>query len=70
MWSISPQKTDPQLRELHGVADCQPGDILSLRYKPIGNESTRNVLIFLPLGKQIPPEFPLAVDHHRIYPPH
>lgn len=69
MWPISPQKTDPQLRELYGVADSQPREVLSVRYKPIGDESTTSVLFFFPLGKQIPSESRLAADHHRIYPP-
>ena len=70
MWPISPQKTDPQLRELHGVADGQPGGVLGLRYKPIGDDSTASVLFFFPLGKRILSESRLAADHHRICPPH
>ena len=69
-WSILTQKTDPQLRELYGVADGQTGGVLSLRYKPIGTQSAAGVLFFFPLGKQIPSESLLAADHHRIYPPH
>ena len=69
MWAISPQKTDPQLRELYGVADGQPGGVLGLRYKPIGDESTASVLFFFPLGKRISSESRLAADHHRIHPP-
>lgn len=70
MWAISPQKTDPQLRELHGVTDGQPGGVLGLRYKPIGDDSTASVLFFFPLGKRILSESRLAADHHRICPPH
>ena len=70
MWAISPQKTDPQLRELHGIADGQPGGVLGLRYKPIGDESTASILFFFPLGKRIPPESRLAADYHRTCPLH
>jgi hypothetical protein len=72
MWTISPPKTDPQLRELYGVAGRQPGVVLGLRYKPIGDESTASVLFFFPLGKRIlvSSESRLAADHCRIYPPH
>jgi hypothetical protein len=70
MWAISAQKTDPQLRELHGVADSQPGGVLGLRYKPIGKKSTAKVLFFFPLGMEISSESRLPADHHRIYPPH
>lgn len=71
MWAISSQKTDPQLRELHGVADSQPGGgALGLRYKPIGKESTAKVLFFFPLGMEISSESRLPADNHRLYPPH
>lgn len=51
MWAISPQKTDHQLRELYGVAEGQPGEILGLRYKPLRDDSPANISIFFPLGK-------------------
>lgn len=70
MWAISPQKTDPQLRELYGVADGQTGGVLGLRYKPIGDESTASVLFFFPLGKRISSESRLVADHFRIHPPY
>ena len=70
MWAISPQKTDPQLRELYAVADGQPGGVLGLRYKPIGDESTASILFFFPLGKRILSGSRLAADYHRTCPLH
>jgi hypothetical protein len=53
MWAISPQNTSPELRQRYGVADAQPGGVLGLRYKLIGDESTKKVLLFFPLGKSV-----------------
>lgn len=53
MWAISPQNTSPELRQRYGVADAQPGGVLGLRYKLIGGESTKKVLLFFPLGKSV-----------------
>lgn len=70
MWAISPQKTDSQLRERHGIADGQAGGVLGLRYKPIGDESPASILFFFPLGKRILSESCLAADYHRTCPLH
>lgn len=70
MWPISPQKTDSQLRELHGTANGQPGGVLGLRYKSISDASPASIMFFFPLGKRTLSESRLAADYHRTCPLH
>lgn len=68
MWAISPGKRNLQLRNLGRVAHGQPGGVLGLRYKPIGDDSTMNTILFFPIGKSISSgPRRLAADHHREY---